>query len=50
MERISPWPLQLEVELALSTIPTGLMAFAPLQPTPLAGPRHTRQVPINNCV
>ena len=25
------------------------MALASLQPTPLAGPRHTRQVPISNC-
>ena len=26
------------------------MAFVPIQLTPLAGPRQTRQVPISNCV
>ena len=48
IERISASPLHVPLVAPVSRI--GLIAFVPLHPTPLAGPRHTRQVPISNCV
>src|ERR1700722_2162201 len=47
IERISPSPLQGMLVSPLSRM--GLIALLVLQPVPLAGPRHTRQVPIRSC-